>query len=195
MPNKEEIENMKLKISYAVLFVLICSFYAFGQKSPVMSKKRKKVVTREVINPCSNIATVTDRMTDETKQFSRTVVQSKGKDGHIIIGVAKATNLKDYSTSFFDILVLDNSPSPICLPRRGEVIILFEDGTKVTKSTFNGNCKGELILYLDKSLMEKLKLTKVSAMRVYTGSDSYVEVDFDPTESKQLFNNVACVYQ
>jgi hypothetical protein len=33
--NEEEIENMKLKISYAVLFVLMCSFYAFGQKSPI----------------------------------------------------------------------------------------------------------------------------------------------------------------
>jgi hypothetical protein len=33
--NEEEIENMKLKISYAVLFVLICSFYAFGQKSAI----------------------------------------------------------------------------------------------------------------------------------------------------------------
>ncbi len=33
--NEEEIENMKLKISYAVLFVLICSFRAFGQTSPM----------------------------------------------------------------------------------------------------------------------------------------------------------------
>jgi hypothetical protein len=56
--NEEETENMKLKISYAVLFVLICSFYAFGQKSSIQydpkldgprpsetftSKKRKSV--------------------------------------------------------------------------------------------------------------------------------------------------------
>ncbi len=206
MSNEEEIENMKLKISYAVLFVLICSFYAFGQKSAIqydpkldgprpseklaaVSKERKKGVT-----PCPKFATVTDRMTDETKQVASAVIASRGYSGDIVIGVAKATDLKGNSASFFDIMVFDTRSRPICIPSRSELIILFEDGSKVTESTSRGDCEGKLVLYLGNSLVEKLKSTKVSAIRVYTGS-GYVEADFESAESKRLFNNVNCMYR
>ncbi len=199
MPNEEEIENMKLKISYAVLFVLICSFCAFGQRSAIKSTptKRKSVKAKAKANPnpnpCSHVETVTDRMTDKTRRYTEAVSASNEDRTSILINVAKSADSTG-ENSFFHIQLLDNRTYPICIPRGGEVIILFEDGSKVTESTYNPNCEGTLDLLLDISLVRKLKSTKVSTMRVYTNY-GYVEADFEPAESKQLLNDVNCVYQ
>jgi hypothetical protein len=168
------------------------------KRSPVMLKEGRKGVTRKVIDLCSNIGSVTDRMTDETKQFTGAVIASKGYSGNILVATAKLTDLRGNSSSFLEIMVFDTRHRPICIPNRSEVIILFEDGSKITESTFRGSCEGRLVVYLgnslSQSLMKKLKSTKVSAIRVYTGSD-YVEADFEPAESKKLFNNVNCMYR
>lgn len=63
-----------------------------------------------------------------------------------------------------------------CIDEGTKVIILFEDGTKLTKSSFNKfNCKGYVFISLSKKNISKLCTSKVKKIRV-TNSRNYKDV-------------------
>ncbi len=194
---------MKLKISYVILFVLVTAFCAFGQSSVRKSKSGKKpngvtIAKRKPVkakpDPCSSVVTETDRMTGETKRFTEHISVSNEDRTSLLITPTKYERSYGGSDSYFEILLLDNRHYPICVQRGSEVIILFEDGSRVRGLTFSPNCEGMSKLSLNASLIIKLRLTKVSTIRVYT-SYGYIEADFDPDESEQMLQQINCIHR
>ena len=87
-----------------------------------------------------------------------------------------------------------------CIDEDDKMNILFRDGTRIELIN-NGkfNCEGKFTLYLGgkiggKKELESFRSKEIETMRIWT-SKSYVEKDFNDSESRQFMQTVSCLSQ
>lgn len=85
-----------------------------------------------------------------------------------------------------------------CIDDDDKMNILFRDGTRIELIN-NGkfNCEGKFTLYLGGKLggkkeLESFKSKEIEIMRIWT-SKSYVEMDFNVSQSRQFLQTVSCL--
>lgn len=142
---------------------------------------------------CSDLIKInTDKITGETGVLAKDYIivsDDGGKTGFSIL-------LFKSSDRIVEIIKAVGAGS--CIDDVDKVNILFRDGTRLELLN-NGkyNCDAKFTLYFGgiygkKKELELLKTKEIESMRVWT-SDSYVEKDFTPEQSKLLMKIIECL--
>ena len=85
-----------------------------------------------------------------------------------------------------------------CIDDEDKMNVLFRDGTRIALTNDSDfNCDAKYTQYFGsafgkKKELEMFKTKEVETIRIWT-SDSYVEEDFTPEQSKQLMRTVSCL--
>lgn len=136
-----------LKSNFVLIFCLF-SIFSFSQKDSVYVVKETDVMTSKSYYYPSRVLVVSDE---------------SGKTGFKI-----DCYIKDDGGRLSDLLVtMVNIGS---CNENDELIILFENGEKITKTSWKKfNCKGEAYFTLDSNDIELLKSNKISKIRMTNG--------------------------
>jgi hypothetical protein len=196
-----------MKITYTILFILITATCVVGQRKTVSSKAKKQgvVITATKkkpvqikVDPCSIIKTHTDRMTDRTQQFSKmpTFLSPDGRQG------LEVTWNKEGNRIGLAVIASEGGRNS-CMHKWANVIILLADGSKISGGIGPYNCDGQAYISVGSNIdmennpetrnLEKMKSSKIAAMRVYTVT-GYIEVDFKPWQSEKMLNELNCLF-
>ncbi len=191
---------MKLKLGCAILFIFICSFCAFGQRSKVRKKRavNKPAVSKSAdMSPCENIQSETDRMTSVTKQFTNipTVLTAGGGRILRVTWLREPDHIGDKiygdPNIIFEVTALDNL-RPVYMPKWANIVILLESGEKISGGIAQSNSKGLAYHLIGARETEMMKLSKIIAIRVYT-IDGYIEADLTPRQSDAILRELECL--
>ena len=142
---------------------------------------------------CSKlVSTNTDKVTGKSTIGSKNIIlvlDNEGKTGFSFYFL-KSKNTLIFSTKAVG--------SGNCIDDDDKMLILFKDGTRTTiYNDADFNCKAKFTIYFGgsfgkKKQLELLKTKEIETIRVWT-SQSYVQRDLTPKQSKELMNTIKCL--
>lgn len=139
------------------------------------------------------IEAVEDKMTGKKSVSVKELLVISDDQGETGFGIFA---MKVQSSLVYSIQV---SGAGRCIDRGDEVNILFRDGTKLkSKHMSDFNCDAKCALYFGGALgnndaLNELQSKEIETIRVWT-SDSYMQKDFTPEQSKKLLAINNCLF-
>jgi hypothetical protein len=167
-----------MKIIYTTLFILISTFCIFGQR---------KAPAKTPVTACSRlIEKTTDKMTDYTSIGSKNALRVGNTYSGFNIEFIKSNG----GIIFFRLIEGDRK---VCIDDAPKIIILFTDGTKITKKTNDkSDCDGLVALGVDTTDTE-LTNKMIETIRIYTREGS-IEADFTPLQARTFRTTLNCLF-